>query len=128
MNPLTLVHVVFRNRLISKLFDPADFQPRQTRIEPLVVGRKKDRGPNHRQPLGRRLLTGVFADDQVPGIPVDHRPDFRDLPVVESEHINFLMPELLAQVLEALFDPFGQHFGLSAVCGFQLIKRLGSHV
>ena len=80
------------------------------------------RGAHHRQPLGRRLLAGVFADDQVPGIPVDHRPNFRDLPVVESEHLDILTREMPAQVLEALFDPVGQHFGLFAVCCFQLIN------
>ena len=79
-----------------------------------------DNVPHQWQPFRRRLFAHIFRNDQMSGIPVDGSPDFRNVPVVEPEHLDVLPGKTLAQMGMAFFYPVGEHIRLVAVFSRQI--------
>jgi hypothetical protein len=66
------------------------------------------------QPVREGLLPAVFSDHKVTPIPVHHGPDFRDIPVIEPEHLKILSGIPFVQMLKSFFDAIGKHFCLDS--------------
>jgi len=64
------------------------------------------------KPLRSGLPAHIFSHDQVAGVPVDHRPHLRDIPIVKPETFNILPGETLSHMLIAFQHAIGQNFGV----------------